>query len=189
MKIKTALCVLASLTVVGCGESLKEKIGLSKRSPDEFSVVTRAPLSLPPDFNLRPPRPGAVRPQEGTAQAQAQRTIFPLDGTTRMTDLRSNFQSEGFSASEASFLTQIGAHNTPDDIRARIDRETRRIVQADDDFTEKLIFWREAGEPGVVVDPAAESRRLQENSALGTRGAGETPTISRESKAPLEDVF
>ncbi len=189
MKIKTALCALACLAVVGCGDSLKEKIGLSKRSPDEFSVVTRAPLSLPPDFNLRPPRPGAVRQQEGTAQSRARRAVFPLDGTTRMTDLRSDFQSEGFSASEASFLTRIGAQNTPDDIRARIDRETRRIVQVDDDFTERLIFWREAEELGVVVDPAAESRRLQENSALGTRGAGETPTINRESEALLEGVF
>lgn len=189
MKIKTALCALACLAVVGCSDGLKEKIGLSKRSPDEFSVVTRAPLSLPPDFNLRPPRPGAVRPQEGTAQLRARRAIFPLDGTTRIADLRSDFQSEGFSASEASFLTRIGAHDNPDDIRARIDRETRRIVRADDDFTDRLIFWKEAEEPGVVVDAAAESRRLQENSALGTRGAGETPTISRESKAPLEDVF
>ena len=187
--MKTALCALTCLAVVGCSDGLKEKIGLSKRSPDEFSVVTRAPLSLPPDFNLRPPRPGAVRPQEGTAQSRARRAIFSLDGTTRMTDLRSDFQSEGFSASEASFLTRIGAQDNPDDIRARIDRETRSIVRTDDDFTDRLIFWKEAKEPGVVVDPAAESRRLQENSALGTRGAGETPTISRESKAPLEDVF
>jgi hypothetical protein len=32
--------------------------------PDEFEVVQRAPLTIPPDFDLRPPKPGSPRPQE-----------------------------------------------------------------------------------------------------------------------------
>ena len=35
--------------------------GLDKRPPDEFTVYSRAPLSLPPNYDLRPPGdPGAV---------------------------------------------------------------------------------------------------------------------------------
>ena len=34
--------------------------------PDEFGVVSRAPLSQPPDFALRPPRTGEKRPNEVT---------------------------------------------------------------------------------------------------------------------------
>ena len=35
---------------------------MGKRSPDEFAVVRRAPLILPPDYGLRPPRPGETGP-------------------------------------------------------------------------------------------------------------------------------
>lgn len=47
------------LAVAGCG-SLKDDLGLQKKAPDEFAVLRHAPLSLPPDFNLRPPKPGEV---------------------------------------------------------------------------------------------------------------------------------
>ena len=52
--------------------------------PDEFTVTTRAPLSMPPDFSLRPPRPGASRPQELSERQQAEATLSPsaaLGGT------------------------------------------------------------------------------------------------------------
>ena len=44
---------------------------MSKRAPDEFAVVRRAPLIVPPDFDLRPPDPGAPRPNIGTTADQA----------------------------------------------------------------------------------------------------------------------
>ena len=49
--------------------------GLGKRAPDETSVVEQAPLELPPDFDLRPPVPGAERPQERAAGAQAREIV------------------------------------------------------------------------------------------------------------------
>ncbi len=50
---------LIGLTASGCG-GLKDDLGLAKKAPDEFAVVRNAPLSLPPNFNLRPPKPGEV---------------------------------------------------------------------------------------------------------------------------------
>jgi len=53
MKNKTllSLTVIAALAPVltACG------LGYSKNPPNEFNVVRRAPLILPPDFELRPP--------------------------------------------------------------------------------------------------------------------------------------
>src|SRR5215470_10603885 len=43
--------------------------------PDEFAVESRAPLTIPPDFDLRPPQPGASRPQEKSSDQQAKQTI------------------------------------------------------------------------------------------------------------------
>jgi hypothetical protein len=48
---------------------------MDRAGPDEFAVESRAPLLIPPDFNLRPPQPGATRPNEVTAADRARRVI------------------------------------------------------------------------------------------------------------------
>jgi hypothetical protein len=58
----------------GCTD-MRRAIGLEKTSPDEFAVESRAPLTMPPDFQLRPPQPGATRPQEKSAGQQARQAI------------------------------------------------------------------------------------------------------------------
>ena len=50
-------------------------VGLDQTGPDEFAVESRAPLTIPPDFDLRPPQPGAPRPQEVTAAERARKAI------------------------------------------------------------------------------------------------------------------
>lgn len=37
-----------------CSTATKEKLGLKKTAPNEFMVSTRAPLSLPPEYDLLP---------------------------------------------------------------------------------------------------------------------------------------
>jgi len=63
-----------ALGVAGC-TGFKQAIGIDRTSPDEFAVDSRAPLSLPPDFDLRPPAPGATRPQEAPTNAQARAAL------------------------------------------------------------------------------------------------------------------
>ena len=56
--IASALIVAAGL-VSGCAE-VRDAAGLAKKSPDEFQVMARPPLSLPPNFTLTPPTPGGA---------------------------------------------------------------------------------------------------------------------------------
>jgi len=42
----------------------------------EFAVQRRAPLVIPPDFALTPPRPGAPRPQEADSSTLALQAMF-----------------------------------------------------------------------------------------------------------------
>ena len=51
-----ALALAATLSA--CEGGIGDALGLGKKAPDEFAVVRSAPLTLPPDFTLRPPRPG-----------------------------------------------------------------------------------------------------------------------------------
>src|SRR5258705_7281826 len=65
---------LCSITLLsGCG--FRQLVGLDKTGPDEFAVESRAPLTIPPDFELRPPAPGAARPQEVSAAERARKAI------------------------------------------------------------------------------------------------------------------
>jgi hypothetical protein len=63
--------VLMGMALSAC-DSFKRAIGIERTSPDEFAVESRAPLTIPPDFALRPPAPGAGRPQEVSSADKAQ---------------------------------------------------------------------------------------------------------------------
>jgi hypothetical protein len=67
-------CVAAALLLGGCS-NWKQALGIEPVSPDEFAVESRAPLTIPPDFNLRPPEPGAPRPQEASMSNKAQTAV------------------------------------------------------------------------------------------------------------------
>lgn len=170
-----------AVALSGCGDSIRESIGLTKQAPDEFQVIAHAPLDLPPDFNLRPPEPGAPRPQEGTPQDQAAVAITggTLDGGPTE-------QSGG----EMALLQNAGATGIDPNIRNEIDQETAEQIERDKSLVDRLVFWGEQEPYGIIVDPVAESKRLQENAATGQPvTAGETPTIKRKKRALLEGIF
>lgn len=58
----------------GCSD-FRVALGIDRVGPDEFAVESRAPLTIPPDFDLRPPQPGAPRPQDVTSAERARRVI------------------------------------------------------------------------------------------------------------------
>lgn len=68
------VCLSLVLLLPGCSD-MRIALGMDRVGPDEFAIESRAPLTIPPDFNLRPPTPGAPRPQEVTAAERARRVI------------------------------------------------------------------------------------------------------------------
>jgi hypothetical protein len=64
------------MLLTACSNSnFKQMIGIEPTPPDEFAVESRAPLTIPPDFQLRPPQPGAPRPQEADVANKAQGVV------------------------------------------------------------------------------------------------------------------
>jgi hypothetical protein len=75
-KVRTlALLGVCVLALTAC-EQTRQSLGLDRVPPDEFAVVTRAPLSVPPGIDLQPPRPGAPRPQEPDTRDTASAVLF-----------------------------------------------------------------------------------------------------------------
>ena len=184
-----ALAVALPLATGGCS-GVKETLGLTKQSPDEFKVVSRAPLSMPPDYNLRPPTPGAPRPQEGTPRDQAQQAVLGI-APDAIPPIGQGEESEAAQSSgESALLQSAGATGVDPNIRQLVDTETAEDEADSKTLADTLVFWREPEPYGTVVDPALEQKRLQENAATGEPvTAGETPTIVRKKKGALEGLF
>ncbi len=180
--------IAAMVLALSACEGVKKQLGFTKQSPDEFKVVSRAPLTLPPDYNLRPPELGIPRPQEGTTSQQAKNAIFRLQ--PEVGTLEPKIESDDRSLAELSLLKAAGAGQADPNIRRIIDAETLRLNAEGDDFLEALVFWRDPQAPGEIVDASEEAKRLRENAALGKPVTdGETPTIERKRKALLEGLF
>jgi len=176
------------LGLAACG-GFREQLGLTKQSPDEFRVVSRAPLTVPPDFSLRPPEPGAPRPQEGTPAQQAERAVF-RNSAGQPTVVTQTAINPNRSVGEQSLLSAAGAQDAEPNIRLLVDRETNQINAESERFVDLLVFWNDQVPAGTIVDPQAELRRLQENAALGQPPTtGPTPQIERRRRAPLEGIF
>lgn len=77
-----------------------------RAGPDEFSVARQAPLVIPPDFSLTPPKPGAARANDVSANAQALDALF--GGTAAR------------SASESATLSQAGVDSDDPGIRSSV---------------------------------------------------------------------
>jgi len=68
-----ALAATAAIVLSGCAS--RGGFG-SGRGPDEFSVARNAPLVVPPDFALTPPRPGEAEAGNTDPRAQALQALF-----------------------------------------------------------------------------------------------------------------
>jgi hypothetical protein len=175
-----ALLLAAAMMLGGC-ESTRKFVGIDRDPPDEFAVYSRAPLSLPPEFALRPPAPGTARPQLDMPVDQAKRAIAGRE--TRPAAPQQSASSDGTSA----LLRQTGGDRADPQIRATVNRETASLVSEGKTVADSIIFWRKKDDYHVVVDPTKESKRIQENQALGkSLTSGPTPTIDRKQKGLLQ---
>ncbi len=186
-------------------DTLKEQAGLTKKVPDEFTIITKAPLVMPPDFSLRPPRPGASGPQEvaprdaarsallssgrgGKATAgQAQQAGRNVLAGAAGKDTKGKAKAAG---AELTLLRKAGALDTDPSIRQLVNRETSVLAEKDASFTDRLLFWKTKAPFGSAVDAGKEAKRLREAAAAGeSTDKIQTPVIKRRKRGLLEGIF
>lgn len=186
---KAGLFAALSLSLAACGgESLSDTLGYGKSAPDEFAIVTKAPLIIPPDYSLRPPQPGASRPQEMELQPSvgAQRALIGAEALS--TENVSPARSQG----EQVLLQETGAEQADPRIRQVVNAETRSLVERDKTFVDNVIFWKKDGPAPDerLVNPVEENERIQRNEAEGKPVTeGETPTVTPKKEGWLSGIF
>lgn len=137
------LLMLAALTApalsLGGCSGFSRAIGAEKTIPNEFEVITKAPLVIPPDFSLKPPAPGAERGPQTEAELIAQRAMLG----------EGQAYTPGMTPGERALVAAAGATHSDPMIRQVVDQEYANLISKGDDFAERLIFWEKR--PGATA--------------------------------------
>jgi len=156
-----SLLTLSSASLAACGGGFGDSIGLSKITPDEFLTVSTAPLSLPPEYGLRPPAPGQPRPQELAPESAARQILL------------GERQSVTRTPGEQLLVAQAGADQADPLARYVIDDEFGDLAHKDENWADRVMFWRRddsttqaatttPGSQGdVTIDASTEAERLR----------------------------
>lgn len=165
------------LLATGC-DTVKTELGLDRHTPDEFSVMQRAPLEIPTDMTSLPvPQPGAERPQDVTAKQQAKEVILGDVAKVTPAAIIAGDNTKP-SAAENALVNKVGGTTTDSQIREKIaaevgegDKDNRTVV--------KRIFGIGGATAGTrVVDAEAEAKRIQDAKKAGKPVTeGVTPSI------------
>lgn len=160
-RVSTLTLVAVSALSLGACTSLRQSIGLTKVVPDEFVTVSTAPLSVPPEYGLRPPSPGEPRPQELAPESAARQILL------------GQRQSITRSAGESALVTAAGADRADPLARYVVDDQFGDLTHKEESWANRVMFWRhedpatqaatqaQTSSGAVTIDAASESARLQ----------------------------
>jgi len=176
-RVIVATALVAAVSLAGC-QSAKKALGISKVTPDEFRVVTKAPLVVPPDYALRPPAPGEPRPQELQPESAAR------------TALLGQRAAEGRTDGEKMLVARAGADKADPLIRYVVDDEFGDVSHKERSFADKVMFWKSDKAPpsGATTgdDSAAPVDAAAEEARIKTLTGGQPVVIQREKSARIK---
>ena len=156
----------------GC-DSLRDAAGLAKKSPDEFAVTTKAPLVIPPDFNLRPPAPGAAPTNQADPSTNAQLALFSNQDPQTV----ASTMTGDYSMAEKLLLANAGVQNADPNVRNKLRSDVRAMQSADSSFTDRVLGAAPTPFTGQPVNPDAEigrrvSKRKSQQAAAPKKESG-----------------
>jgi len=183
MRVEMRALLLSScaLALAACS-SVSDMVGQGKDAPDEFAIVTKQPLVIPPDFYLHPPKPGAAPTNQLSATDTAQSELFS-DDPAQIASTISGDYSDG----EKILLARAGAAGATDSIRQLIAADNRSLEASDTDFTSTLLFGSSGGDAGHPLNADAEKARL--DAAGPGRPVAEAAPMPAQSMAPSYPAY
>ena len=177
-----SLLAVSALSLGAC-QGMRQSIGLTKVVPDEFVTVSTAPLSVPPEYGLRPPSPGQPRPQELAPESAARQILL------------GQRQSITRTPGEQALVTAAGADRADPLARYVVDDEFGDLTHKEESFANRVMFWRkddaasqapttaQTSTGAVTIDAATENARLQALTG-NTAGIAIQPRRSSGFKLP-----
>ena len=174
MNTRLLLLIPIMISLSGC-QATKEQLGLTRRAPDEFAVLARAPLQMPPTqadqaIILPPPQPGIARPQEVSPTAAAQAAVLGQPSAA---------MASSASTAENVLLQRAGATRSDPNIRATVNKEAVENTNDNRPVVKRIMsIGKNDDGPATIVDAPGELERLKANKQSGkTVTQGDTPTL------------
>ena len=119
--------ILNMSLISGCGSELSDVLGTNKLPPDEFTILTKPPLIVPPEYNLRPPAEGEIRPNVQQPNRQLQSILFGQN------------QTDDFSSSEISLMTGSDVAEAIPNIKEVLDSEMRDVEEVSSNLESQVL--------------------------------------------------
>ena len=153
------------LALMGC-ENIRPATGSAKLPPDEFTGLTKAPLVLPPDYNLRPPQPGIASRNEPNPDDPSRAALFPQTAAEASAAL-----GGAYSDGEKLLLTKSNALTVDPNVRHSV---TSDVGQEDQGaaFAQKVLY---SGAGAAPVAPAGATPAAQPAAAAAPAADGKMP--------------
>lgn len=170
--LASAAILAAAVSVTACS-GVRRAVGADKVTPDEFRVVTKAPLVVPPEYNLRPPQPGEPRAADIVTEEMAASAAY------------GDYSLSTASQAEQLLVNKIAGGQTDGVIRAQIDIENG-VIQKRRGFANRILFWRD-GDNADEQDPTrlAAEDEIARRAELGSAATGnEDVRIGSRGKLP-----
>lgn len=179
------------------GTDVKDTLGLGREAPDEFRVVARPPLAVPPVFKLRPPASAAEVPTND-ARNSARKIVTGEEGqsSAAVTDPSMAAEtavigvstSELSSTAESQLLSKAGTQQKKENIRELIQQEV--AVQEPEEEPGLLDKLQPKKGEQPTVDAKKERERIEANKKENKPvNAGETPVLKPKDKGVLGKIF
>ena len=182
-RVAITCLLLAGIGLVASGCSgFRKAIGEEKSSPDEFEVVVRPPLSLPPNFFASSDQltENAASSASSSATAVASAADSPIDA--RSVAAAALGAAEGRAADSYAQVFDFSA--VPDNIRQIVDEETYGIR-----FERRIplqVLFGGLPDIGPVLDKFAEDQRLRQTLRQGGSATeGGTPAMDLLAEEPV----
>ncbi len=114
------MIVFTATLLTGC-DTVRNTLGLDHYQADEFNISENPPLSLPPDYKLRPPKDNA----QGSVEVN-QQSMATQKARTSLLGQKEDCNVKGSHSSERVLLTEAKAgQNVPSDIRQVVNQEAK----------------------------------------------------------------
>ena len=181
MRNITILYTGAILALAGCSGNVQDSLGLSKKAPDEYSVVSHPPLEVPPEFSLRPPSDTAGSAADAADDASAQGKALLSPATAGVA------ASAPVTGADQALLDKTGAGAADRSIRQTLDQEYQLHTT-----TEEKRNWFSLGikKETETLNAAEERTRLQDAKAkqngIQDGAASEAAVPASDSTKPTQ---
>lgn len=174
MTLKTVigLAALGGMVLGGCTQTTKA-LGITKNAPNEFNILTKPPLVVPPEYNLRPPQIGTSSSENNYSQQAAREALI------------GNIDSAEPSRGEIVLMSKAGVGDSNQEIRLEIDGQNS-VERKTQDFSDRILFWKDGkaiSPDGSPLDNEVEAKRLE--SVNSATGGGDVEITKRPGGAKL----